>query len=64
MIMESWKRVNKNHLTESLEVKLGLTMKHAGVSVTVTSITDIAAFAVGISTASSLLDQTFTIRLA
>ncbi len=34
----------------SLEKRFGLTMKHAGVAITVTSLTDFIAFAIGATT--------------
>ena len=37
----------KSKLGLSLAERIGLTMEHAGVSVTVTSITDILAFGIG-----------------
>lgn len=49
VIVETWKRVDRENPEKPLEEKMALTMKHAGVSITVTSISDFAAFAAGIS---------------
>ena len=49
VIIETWKRVNKQHPEKPVEEKMALTMQIAGVSVTVTSISDCVAFAAGIS---------------
>ena len=50
VIVETWKRIDKQHPKLPIEEKMALTMKHAGVSVTVTSVSDCVAFAAGIST--------------
>ena len=50
VVLETWKRMDKEHPDMPIEEKMAITMKHAGVSVTVTSISDFAAFAAGIST--------------
>ena len=42
--------MDREHPKKSIEEKMALTMKHAGVSVTVTSVSDFTAFAAGIST--------------
>merc|ERR1719283_107188 len=46
VIMQCWKNLRVDPGT-SIEEKMGLTMAHAGVSITITSITDIFAFGVG-----------------
>lgn len=50
IMMASWRQIpaSKNNLP--IEQRLGLMLKHAGVSITVTSVTDIVAFLVGAST--------------
>lgn len=50
VIMESWKNLTLLEMKLPLEQRIALTLKRAGVSVTVTSITDVVAFAVGAST--------------
>lgn len=50
VIVESWKNLSWIENKLPLVQRMALTLKRAGVSVTVTSITDIVAFAVGAST--------------
>ncbi|KAJ8305936.1 hypothetical protein KUTeg_016481 [Tegillarca granosa] len=50
VIVESWKNLAAEELDLPLPDRIALALKHAGVSVTVTSITDIVAFAIGAST--------------
>lgn len=50
VIVQCWSNLNKEEMKRSLPVRIGLTMKHAGVSITITSVTDFAAFAVGATT--------------
>ena len=52
VIMACWYNLHKDSTlaTLSLPERMGLAMKHAGVSVTVTSITDILAFGIGACT--------------
>ena len=52
VVVEAWKNLDAHELEKSLPERVGLAMKHAGVSVTVTSITDIVAFGIGASTVS------------
>lgn len=52
VIMESLRQLSPKERQFSVEERIGLTMKHAGVSITVTSVTDIVAFAIGASTVS------------
>jgi Niemann-Pick C1 protein len=47
VIMQCWNNLSDKEKKMSLPERVGLTMKHAGVSITVTSITDFVAFAVG-----------------
>ena len=49
VIMQIFRNL-ENIKDQSLEERIGLTMKHAGVAITVTSLTDICAFGVGAST--------------
>lgn len=50
VIVQCWNNLNKEDMKRSLPVRIGITMKHAGVSITITSVTDFAAFAVGATT--------------
>lgn len=50
VMMESLRQLTPMEKKQSVEERIGLTLKHAGVSITVTSITDIVAFAIGGST--------------
>lgn len=49
VIVQCWSNINKDPSSamKSTPEKIGLTLKHAGVSVTVTSVTDVFAFGVG-----------------
>ena len=55
VIMTTWNRVNSANKDISVEERIALTMQHAGVSISVTSISDLVAFACGISTVKKLL---------
>lgn len=50
VIVEAWRNLTPHEMTLPLVERMALSLKHAGVSVTVTSITDIVAFAIGAST--------------
>ncbi|XP_062500022.1 patched domain-containing protein 3-like [Corticium candelabrum] len=51
VILSSWENLDeKTHKEKSISERIGLTLKEAGVSVTVTSLTDLVAFLVGAST--------------
>jgi predicted RND superfamily exporter protein len=52
VILACWENLNPRNSKESLPEKMGRTMQHAGVSITVTTLTDIAAFLVGSLTVS------------
>ena len=54
VIMECWYNLNSDPAMAALPIpeRMGRTMKHAGVSVTVTSITDVFAFGIGACTVS------------
>ena len=55
VIIEAWNNLSAAEKQKPLPEKVALTMKHAGVSITVTSVTDFVAFAIGASTVSMLL---------
>ena len=50
VIVQCWSNLDKEESKRSLPRRIGTTMKHAGVSITITSVTDFAAFAVGATT--------------
>ena len=50
VIVESYKRLTPKQQELPVEERIALTLRHAGVSITVTSITDIVAFGIGAST--------------
>ena len=52
VIMACWEDLSKEQKQLPVPEKMGLMLKHAGVSITITSFTDILAFIVGSSTVS------------
>lgn len=50
VMMSCWRQVESMNTGCSIPEKMGLMMKHAGSSITVTSITDVVAFLIGAST--------------
>ena len=50
VIMQAFDNLDKVEREEQLGRKLGLTMKNAGVAITITSVTDFVAFGIGAST--------------
>lgn len=50
VIVQAWESLTEEEKKKDTKEKIGYMLKHAGVSITVTSITDIVAFAVGAST--------------
>lgn len=55
VIIEAWNNLTPMEKKRELPVKMALTMKHAGVSITVTSVTNFVAFSIGSSTVSILI---------
>lgn len=53
-MMACWDDLSSEQKRLPLHERIGLMLKHAGVSITVTSVTDILAFIVGSSTVSVL----------
>lgn len=58
VIIEAWNNLSAAERQLELPEKVALTMKHAGVSITVTSITNFAAFAIGSTTVSHTMPST------
>lgn len=50
VLMACWEELTKEDKKLSIPEKIGLSLKHAGVSITVTTVTDVLAFIVGSST--------------
>ncbi|XP_052775868.1 protein patched homolog 3-like isoform X2 [Mya arenaria] len=50
VIVGAWQNLSPQEQKLPIDKKMALTLKHAGVSITVTSVTDIVAFAIGSST--------------
>ena len=47
VIMQSWENLTGEEKQHDLVTRFGITMRHAGVAVTITSVTDLFAFAIG-----------------
>jgi len=52
VIVQCWNNLTSVEKKKTLAERMGLTLKHAGVSITVTSVTDFAAFVIGGTTVS------------
>lgn len=50
VIVEAYKRLTPKQQELPVEKRIALTLRHAGLSITVTSVTDMVAFAIGAST--------------
>ncbi|XP_071523040.1 patched domain-containing protein 3-like isoform X2 [Panulirus ornatus] len=50
VIMQAWNNLSQKERKQELTHRIGYALKHAGVSITVTSLTDFAAFAIGSGT--------------
>ena len=62
VIVQCWYNLRKDEILEKThEEKIGLTMKHAGVAISVTSITDVFAFGVGSITVSLIFTKHFNL---
>ena len=55
VVVEAWKNLKPEEKDLPVATKVATTLRQAGVSITVTSITDAVAFGVGASTVSSSL---------
>lgn len=63
VIMQAWNNLTEDEKKFTISERIGLTLKHAGVSITITSITNFAAFAIGSGTVLPAL-QSFCIYAA
>ena len=63
VICEAWVMLTEEDLKLPLEKRIATMMKHAGVSITITSITDVIAFAIGASTVSSRKSSLFAVMM-
>lgn len=63
VMMACWRKIEETHTHETIPRRMGLMLQKAGVSITVTSLTDIVAFFVGASTVLPSL-QSFCIYAA
>ncbi|XP_037793998.1 NPC intracellular cholesterol transporter 1 homolog 1b-like [Penaeus monodon] len=50
VIMQAWNNLTPQEQTKDLHERIGSALRHAGVSITVTSVTDFVAFAIGSTT--------------
>lgn len=50
VVMAAYKNLPPAVMAQPIQERMGMTLKHAGVSITVTSITDIFAFGIGATT--------------
>ncbi len=57
IIVQALDSLSEELKNEPIDVKMGHVLKSAGVSITVTSLTDVAAFAIGATTVRSVLDE-------
>lgn len=62
VMMACWDDLSTTQKRLPLHERIGLMLKHAGVSITVTSVTDVLAFIVGSSTVSVLRSLPLTIE--
>lgn len=53
VMMACWRQTQVKHYRSSIPEKMALMLQHAGTSITVTSFTDVVAFAIGASTVCS-----------
>lgn len=54
VILACWEELTSEQQKLPIHEKIGLTMKHAGVSISITSFTDVIAFLIGASTVSNI----------
>jgi Niemann-Pick C1 protein len=55
VIMQCWNNLLTSEKKRPLAERMGLTLQHAGVSITVTSVTDFVAFAIGATTVRDII---------
>ncbi len=56
VVVQCWNNLPVSDAQDDLPERMGLALKHAGVAITVTSLTDVFAFGVGAVTVSSRKD--------
>ena len=54
VVIQALEQLGPQYQNEPIHIKIAATMKHAGVSITVTSLTDILAFGIGATTVCNL----------
>lgn len=59
VIMSCWRQVQSMNTGCTIPERVGLMLKHAGASITVTSFTDVVAFLIGASTVRAYIWDTF-----
>ncbi len=57
VMMACWRQTQARHYRNSIPEKMALMLQHAGSSITVTSFTDVVAFAIGASTVGLFIVQ-------
>jgi Niemann-Pick C1 protein len=62
VIVQCWNNLSNAQEDKTLHEKVGLVMRHAGVAITVTSLTDVFAFGVGAVTVSHLMMRKNTVE--
>lgn len=55
VMMACWRQTQVKYYRNSIPEKMALMLQHAGASITVTSFTDVVAFAIGASTVCSFI---------
>jgi len=59
VIIEAWHNLTPSQKKKDLKIQVAIAMQHAGVSITVTSVTDFAAFAIGATTVSQNVNSRY-----
>jgi hypothetical protein len=59
VVIQCWDNLSPKVHTKPIHERIALTLKHAGMSITITSVTDIMAFAVGASTVCNNMEKAY-----